>query len=178
MTDEIPDATLDLRLSGVNLVPGTLRDQLGGGPHLLIFLRHFGCVFCRETLTDLRAAAEARSEFPPVLFFFQGSPTEGRAFLRRYWPAARAVSDPELRVYAAFGVERGKLLRMFGPGVWAAKRRAEAKGLANGERSGDMFMMPGAFLVEGARVLWRHEYRHAGDHPDFARIPEILAEGH
>ena len=175
MPGEIPDSTLGLRVTGVNLVPGTLRDQLEGGPHLLIFLRHFGCLFCRETLADLREFVEADRRFPPVLFFFQGSPTEGRAFLRRYWPAARAVSDPELRVYAAFGVERGGLRQMFGPGVWAAKRRAESKGHESGERSGDIFMMPGAFLVEGGRVLWSHHYRHAGDHPEFERLPELLA---
>jgi hypothetical protein len=175
MLGEIPDSTLDLRVNGVNLVPGTLRDQLAGGAHLLIFLRHFGCLFCRETLADLRAAAEADPGYPPVLLFFQGSPTEGRALLRRYWPAARAVSDPELRVYAAFGIHRGNLLQLFGPGVWAAKRRAEAKGHQQGERTGDVFMMPGVFLVQGGRVLWSHQYRHAGDHPDLARIPELLA---
>ena len=36
-------------------------------------------------------------------------------------------------------------------------------------------MMPGVFLVQGGRVLWSHQYRHAGDHPDLARIPELLA---
>jgi hypothetical protein len=30
--------------------------------------------------------------------------------------------------------------------------------------------MPGAFLVQGDRVLWQHEYRHAGDHPDFREL--------
>ena len=35
-------ALLDLPVSGVNLTPGTLRDQLGSGRTLLVFLRHFG----------------------------------------------------------------------------------------------------------------------------------------
>jgi hypothetical protein len=30
--------------------------------------------------------------------------------------------------------------------------------------------MPGVFLVEDGRVVWQHDYRHAGDHPDFAAI--------
>lgn len=174
MLARIPDAALDLRVTGVHLVPGTLRDQLAGGPRLLVFLRHFGCMFCRETVADLRAAAQSVAGFPPVLFFFQGSPTEGRAFLRRYWPEASAVADPERRFYAALGVERGSLLQMFGPAVWTAKRRANEKGHANGAPSGDIWMMPGAFLVDGARVLWAHQYRHAADHPDFARLPALL----
>jgi hypothetical protein len=173
----IPDAVLDAHVRGVNLSPGTLRDQLGGGDTLLVFLRHFGCIFCRETVADLRAVAEGDPAFPPVLFFFMGTPMEGKAFLRRYWPGVRAVADLERRFYAAFGVERGGIVQLFGPAVWRARRRAAAKGHENGKRVGDVFMMPGVFLVRGGRIVWSHEYHHAADHPDFARIPEQAAAG-
>lgn len=33
---------LDLNVTGVNLRPGALREQLGDQPVLLVFLRHFG----------------------------------------------------------------------------------------------------------------------------------------
>jgi hypothetical protein len=33
---------LETPVEGVNLVAGTLRDQLGEGDTLLVFLRHFG----------------------------------------------------------------------------------------------------------------------------------------
>ncbi|NNL67014.1 MAG: hypothetical protein HKP30_12275, partial [Myxococcales bacterium] len=154
-----------------NLVPGTLRDQLGGGATLLVFLRHFGCLFCRETLADVRAAAEASPDFPRPLFFFEGRRTEGRAFLRRYWPELRAVADPAGEFYDAFGVNRGGMREMFGPGVWSARSRAAAKGHRNGERSGDIWRLPGVFLAEGPAIRWAHEYRHAGDRPDYGRIP-------
>jgi hypothetical protein len=170
---QIPKQALDTPVRGVNLAPGTLRDQLGEEETLLVFLRHFGCIFCRETVADLRAVAEADPDYPPVLFFFQGTPIGGRAFLRRYWPAVRAVADAELRFYRAFGVERGGLVEMFRPEVWRAQRRARAKGHENGERSGDIWRMPGAFLVRGERVLWAHAFRHAADHPDFAAIPAL-----
>ena len=175
MEEKIPDEALDAPVAGVGLTPGRLRDQLEGGRHLLVFLRHFGCVFCRETVADLRAIAERDPEFPSVLFFFIGSPTEGRAFMRRYWPGARAVADPEKRLYRAFEVERGNLRQLFGPGVWAGRRRAREKGHEQGERTGDIWMMPGTFLVDGDRVLWKHEYLHAADHPDFASLPEQIA---
>ena len=83
-----------------------------------------------------------------------------------------AVADPELFFYEAFGVSRGSLLQMFGPGVLAAGYRAHRKGHENGPRSGDIYRMPGVFLVRGDRVLWQHVYRHAGDQPDFRRIPD------
>lgn len=174
--ERIAPGLLDRFVAGVNLMPGSLRDQLGAGPTLLVFLRHFGCTFCRETVADLREAA-SRPGYPAVLFFFQGSVTEGRAFLRRYWPEARAVADPELFFYDAFGVSRGSLFQMFGPGVFVAGYRARQKGHENGPRSGDIYRMPGVFLVQGARVLWQHAYRHAGDHPDFRRIPAEARAG-
>jgi hypothetical protein len=42
MIARIPREILDAAVDGVNLRPGTLRDQLGEGAGLLIFLRHFG----------------------------------------------------------------------------------------------------------------------------------------
>lgn len=176
----VPVEALRTPVGGVNLAPGTLADQLAAhrgpaGETLLVFLRHFGCIFCRETVAELRAAAEKDPAYPPVLFFFQGTPTEGRAFLRRYWREARAVADPERQLYAAFGVTRGSVLQLFGPGVWRAASRAREKGHEQGPAQGNVLMMPGVFLVRGADVVWTHRYRHAGDHPDFARIPERAA---
>jgi hypothetical protein len=172
---EIPDDVLDAPVSGANLVPGRLRDQLDATPTLLVFLRHFGCLFCRETVADLRAISERVREFPPVLFFAQGSGIELRAFLRRDWPTARAISDPEMNFYAAFGVDRMSPLAMLRPSLWQAERRARERGFESAERSGDVWRMPGVFLVQGASVLWSHEFRHAGDHPDWDRIPALAA---
>jgi hypothetical protein len=170
----IPDEVLDRPVNGINLIPGPLRDQLVEGPTLLVFLRHFGCIFCRETLADLRAIFEADPDFPRVLFFFQGTPTEGRAFLRRYWPDVRAVSDPELDFYDAFGVRRANIIQALGPSVLLAGRRARAKGHEGGALSGDIWRMPGVIAVDGDRVLWRYQPRHAADHPDFASIPQEI----
>jgi len=167
----VPEAALSRPVTGMNLMPGSLADQLGSEPVLLVFLRQFGCIFCRETVAELRQAAETTSGFPPVLFFFQGTPTEGRAFLRRYWREARAIADAEEWFYRAFGVERATLLQALGPAVWRAEWRARRKGHASGPSSGDIWRMPGVFLVRGAEILWRYEPRHAGDHPDFAAIP-------
>jgi len=42
MDRHIAAATLDTPVSGRNLAPGTLRDQLGATPTLLVLLRHSG----------------------------------------------------------------------------------------------------------------------------------------
>lgn len=172
---EIPEELLAEPVVGVNLVPGTLADQLGPGATLLVFLRQLGCIFCREQVVRLREASERDPAFPPVLFFFQGTSTEGRVFLSRFWPGARAVADRPLRFYEAFRVERGSLVQTLGPAVWRARRRARDAGVAQGERVGDVWMMPGLFWVEGGRVRWRHDYRHAGDAPDYGALPALVS---
>ncbi len=175
--DTIPSQVLDSAVTGVGLRPGSLRDQLGDAETLLVFLRHFGCMFCRETISDLRQIHESDDEFPRILFFFQGTATEGRAFLRRYWPEARAVADPQLEFYERFGVRQATLLEALGPRVIAARRRASAKGHQNGPRSGDIWRLPGVFAVKGDRILWQFEPSHAADHPDFAQLPKLIREG-
>lgn len=172
--NRIPDELLARFVSGVNLMPGSLRDQLGAAPTLLVFLRHFGCPFCKETIAGLRAASQASANYPAVLFFYQGSPTEGKAFLRRYWPEARAIADPDALFYDGFGIARGGIMQMFHPAVIPALVRAGAKGFLGGDDGGgDTRRMPGLFLARGGEVLWSHLARHQADHPEFARIPAL-----
>ncbi len=40
--DSVVDASLSHALDGYRLAPGTLADQLGESPTLLVFLRHYG----------------------------------------------------------------------------------------------------------------------------------------
>ncbi len=179
--ERIPDALLTRYVNGVNLMPGTLRDQLGDTPALLVFLRHFGCPFCKETIARLREASQRVAGYPGVLFFYQGSPTEGRAFMRRYWPEARAVADPDAVFYEGLGIGRGGVLQMFHPGVAPALVRAGLAGHLGGEGSGgDTRRMPGLFVTRGGAILWSHRAKHQADHPDFERIPMLagIASAH
>ena len=124
----------------------------------------------RETVGDLRAISERDPSFPRVLFFSQGSSTESRAFLRRYWPSAHVVSDPGFEFYDAFGVGRASWTEALGLPVLRARARAKEKGYENGPRMGDIWRMPGAFVVDGARIEWAHRPTHAADHPDFEAL--------
>jgi hypothetical protein len=98
-------------------------------------------------------------------------------FFGRYWQEARAIADGPKRLYVAFGVGQGGAAAMFGPGVWLAGFRAALKGNLAGKPIGDVWTMPALFLVRDDTILWRHGFRHAGDHPDFARIPDLLRTG-
>lgn len=166
------DATaLGLPVAGRNLRPGTLRDQLGPDPVMLVFLRHLGCLFCREVVRDVRRRAEVDA-VPRTVFVHQGEVAEGDAFFGRLWPEAAAISDPGGVLYRAFGVERGNLGQMFGPSSFACALRAAAKGNGVGRKVGDAWTLPAVVLIaEDGVVLWEHHGRHAGDHDVWDRIP-------
>lgn len=127
---------------------------------------------------DLRQVTAADPSFPPVLYFYQGTVGDGESFFPAYDPAARAVSDPGRVYYTAFGLRQGSFSQMFGPDVWSCGLRAARKGLGIGRPVGDPWVMPGLFLVRRAEILWSYLPRHAGDHPDFASIPQLAGIRH
>lgn len=124
---------------------------------------------------DLRRAAGGNPDYPPVLLVYQGTPEEGAAFFETVWPDVRAVADPDRRLYRAFGLRRGGGRQFLSPGVVACGIRATLKGNFVGPVQGDARQMPGLFLVAGRAILWTHDFRHAGDHPDFATLPARFA---
>lgn len=108
-----------------------------------------------------------------MVFVHQGSREDAEPVFEDLWPEARAVSDPTLDLYRAFGIGRGKLGQLFSPSLIKRAFEARRKGYSQGKTQGDPWFMPGAFLIEDGVVVWSHDYAHAGDDPDF----ESLAEG-
>jgi len=169
----ISTSIMQRELNGINIRNSSLEIEIGQVPTLLVFLRHFGCIFCRELVNDLRALSTKQPGYPPILFFYQGTEAEGAAFFGKVWPDARAVADIAKIYYDAFGIERGGIKEMFGPAVWLCGVRAAAKGHFIGWKTGDPWTMPGMFLMQGAHILWQHDFQHAGDHPDLYQIPKL-----
>jgi hypothetical protein len=121
---------------------------------------------------DLRRIAVSDPHFPPPVFIFMGEVDAGSAFLDRLWPVARGIADPQKRLYDAFGVERGGVKEMFGPGAFVCGVRAAAKGNFVGRKHGDPWTLPSFVLVDGDEILWRHDGAHAGDHPAWSEVLE------
>ena len=104
-----------------------------------------------------------------------GTPAEGAIFFNEYWPEAQALADaPPLPLYRGFGLEQGTASQMLSLGVMTCSVRAIAKGNIPGKPVGDPRQMPGLFLVQGDRVLWQRDFKHAGDSPDWVTLPAQL----
>jgi len=173
--DHVDLATLAFPVEGVRLDGPLLGDQFKRRT-LLVFLRHFGCLFCREMVKDLRRASETIASFPQVLYVYQGSVEDGEWFFGRFSPESTAIADTPKKLYEAFGLQPGKKGQMFGPMVWPCAIRAVTKGNLGGKPVGDVWMMPGMFLIQpDGAITWQHRFAHIGDHPDLRSIPTETA---
>jgi peroxiredoxin len=141
-------------------------------PVLLVFLRHAGCTFCRETLSDLardRAGIEAGGT--QIALAHMGSPDSFAVFTAPYGlDTLPAVSDPERRLYRALGLRRGSLHQLLGWRVWIRGAQAFFKGHGIGTLQGDGAQMPGAFLIQNGRVAARYIHQTAADRPDYTDL--------
>jgi hypothetical protein len=170
-SEPISAELLDATVYGTNLRADTLRGNLSSGATLLVFLRHFGCLFCHEMVADLREQSGKRGDQESILFFYQGTVTEGREFFGKHWPAAQAIADASLKFYKGFGIPKASVTEMLSPSVWRRGMKSLAKGHTPGMPKGSVRQMPGMLLVRGDQVVWRHDFEHAGDHPEMEAIP-------
>jgi peroxiredoxin len=143
------------------------------GPLLLVFLRHFGCPFCKESLIQLaeyRAQLEAKG-ISIVLVYMVGDKVADE-YLSAYGLNDLAqVSDPEEIFYKSFRLKRGNFTQLFGLKVW---RRWVSLGLRkrlyNTRPEGDVSQMPGIFLLNDGRIVKQFVHKSVADTPDYSQI--------
>jgi len=95
-------------------------------------------------------------------------------FFDRLFPGAVAIADPDGELYRRFDVERGGVLAMFGPASWSCGITAFRQGHRVGRKIGDAWTMPTIFAVRDHRIVWEHRGGHPGDHPDVARLADLV----
>jgi hypothetical protein len=152
----------------------TLHSLVEASPVLLIFLRHFGCSFCRQAISDiagLRGELAMRGVRP--LFVHLGTPERAKPFFDYYGIGDVArVSDPTGALYRhpAFAVPRTSWLgQVVNPVVWWAWLSGGLRhGIGTIQEDGDQ--MPGLFFLKDAKIVRRYRYRTIADEPDYLRL--------
>jgi peroxiredoxin len=151
----------------------SLEDHSMDSPVLLVFLRHLGCTFCRETLSDIAAKKESlrRKGIQPI-FVHMSSDQEAAEVIEKYGMGdAPRISDPDRNLYKAFGLQRGGILEVLGPKVWLRGFLAAIiEGHGFGKIRGDAFQLPGVFLLHKGQILKDFRHKTAADRPDYARL--------
>lgn len=133
---------------------------------VLVFLRHFGCTFCREHVAQLRLHPKLN-----VVFVAMGSVEQTADFKRKMRSPHAFICDPDRELYRAFGLGRGDGKQMFNPKVFARGFGATLRGHFVGLPVGDPWQMPGVFLIETTGdVSWAYRSVDASDNP----TPEVI----
>lgn len=154
------------------LPSGSPLHALTDKPALVVFLRSFGCTFCREAIADVAAAkAEIEALGASIVFVHSGTREEAESWFSKYGlSGAKQISDPSLELYAAFGLGQTGMLSLFNPMTWvrgAASARAHGFGA---QTTRMMRQMPGAFVVQAGGVLSSYRHGSPADRPDYVRL--------
>ena len=166
-------------LHQMNLNTGeTLFDYSLRQPVLLVFLRHFGCTFCREALADISKQRELiESQGSKIVFVHMTSTDIAERYFNRYGlDGAMHISDPECKFYAAFGLVKGNFTQLFGLSTWIRGFSAGVMaGHGVGAQLGDGFQMPGIFVIQEGEVKMSFIHKLASDRPDYLDLIKCCA---
>ena len=138
---------------------------------LVVFLRHSGCTFCREALSDIadqRKAIEAEEATIVLVHMGQTEPVD---LLDKYkLNDLHCFRDPNCVLYDAFGLQIGGFGALFGPKVWWRGFWAWISGHGIGPLEGNGFRMPGVFLIRRGNILRSFKHLTAADRPDYVEL--------
>lgn len=136
-------------------------------PILLVFLRHFGCTFCRETLCEVsKNKAWIESQGIKIILVHQLRACDAKQYFQKYnLGDIDSVSDPELLLYKGFRLKRGKLSQIFG---WKDLYKLIISGNIiklgiDTFKEEDPFQMPGVFLVKNGEVVRKFIHQSVSD---------------
>lgn len=140
-------------------------------PVMLVFLRHFGCIFCKEALTELSKRTEIfkLQSISLVCVHMTDNETAEGYFTEYGLKDVMHISDPDCAVYKKFGLVKGNFKQLFGLQNWKKGFELHVKGVAVAgfKQIGDGFQMPGIFLIDQGEIKDKFVHEFAGDVPDY-----------
>lgn len=145
-------------------------------PTLVVFLRHFGCTFCREAMNDI---AIQRNEIEKngtriLIVHMLEDEEEAHLQLEKFGLGdIPSLSDPEKLLYKKFQLRQGSIFQLFGLKVWArGLYKGLLKGLGIGAPQGDPLQMPGVFLMFKGKTVRSYIHKSAADRPEYIKLAE------
>ena len=167
-TNQIDSALLSAYTSQTGETLAALAER----PLFLVFLRHFGCTFCREAVADLaekRQSIEAKGA--PLAFVHLGTEAKAQWFFKPYGMLdVPRFSDPDGRLYEAFGLLRAELRQYLNSESILRMLGAMLRGHFVGFPAGDIERMPGAFLIDRGRIQKSFRHKLVSDRPDYLAL--------
>ncbi|MGE3857123.1 MAG: SelL-related redox protein [Dehalococcoidia bacterium] len=150
-------------------------------PVVLALMRHFGCIFCKDQVSQLGTiVAEIHDAGAELVIVGSGSPQMAGFFAEDYAIDTPVLTDPTREVYRVLEARRPPRLAFIDPRVALRGLRAVLRGHRQqfGDAGlGDETQLGGVFIVRpGGDVAWAHRSAFAGDHPGNAEVLAALRE--
>jgi hypothetical protein len=142
-------------------------------PVFLIFLRHFGCIFCREGLAEIADAKKRlfRKGVEIVFFHMSDNKTADEYFEHFDLSDTEHVADPDCTIYQKFGLAKGNFNQLFGLKNWIRGFNATMHGTSFSlKQIGDAFQMPGVFVLCNGEVKGSYIHELASDKPNYETL--------
>lgn len=138
---------------------------------VLLFVRHFGCLFCRQQIAEILPSLERIRAAGAELFVIgNGGVAEARAFQHDHQLPVQLLTDPTRQAYCALDMQSG-LGTVLRPSVLVRSLKALRSGFRQSTVAGDPLQQGGVVIVgSDGMERYRHISRSAGDHPDPAAI--------
>jgi peroxiredoxin len=142
-------------------------------PVVLVFVRHWGCLFCKEQVADFAARrADFEAAGADVVVIGHGEVKDAATFAASFAPGMRVLTDTTRAAYCAVGMKRG-LRTSMSVGVVTRAARAMGQGFRQSRTQGDP-LQQGGVVVVGRDGATRYTFisDEAGLHP---ALDEVLA---
>jgi len=152
-----------------------LLEVVDESPVLLIFLRHFGCAFCRQALDQvahIREQIAARGAIP--VFVHLGSPERAKPYFDYYHLSdVERVSNPDASLYQnpVFALSRrNPFWHLLSPSVWKGWLSGTLLKYGIGRFQEDAHQMPGVFFLKERRIVRGFRYESIADEPNYLKL--------
>jgi len=165
-TPEHIDAIADIALPDQDESPVRLRDLWADGPAVIVWLRQFGCPFCRAYAVQLnRARGRFQEAGARLVLIGQGTPDDARRFRRHLGIDLQILTDIDRVTYLWAGTKLAALDELIGPRVVARGLLAMAQNrVLLGHNTADEAQLGGSIIVTPNRtIVFSHISRDASD---------------
>jgi len=144
-------------------------------PVLLVFLRHFGCSFCRMTIAQIgELQEELRARGVRPVFVHLGTSEIAKAHFDFYGlNDVERIDDPQAAIYRSpvFGLGRqSPWWQLVNPVVWFGWLKGTIFKYGIGKIQGDGSQMPGVFFLKGPKIVRKFLYRNISDQPKWLKL--------
>ncbi|MFB6306118.1 MAG: SelL-related redox protein [Flavobacteriales bacterium] len=145
---------------------------------MLVFLRHFGCPFCKETLNDLSKDRNKIEKYGTNIVLVHMLPEELAERILKLYGLERVshIGDPNMELYHHFGLKKAKYSQLLClKSIFRAFKAIVINGHLTGKPLGCCYQLPGVFVLSEGEVKKSFVHRTPADRPNYINLLEPVS---